>query len=147
VDLHYRFLWSGRAVATSEKLEKLGEGRTNDKSMQLLRDCAEAVANAWSTGGCPQILNSFPAYINALRQFSVDHGLGIFDAGHEGLTQLAADAGLVYKPCGAGGGDIGIVLTDNGDAMTEFCEQAGKQSFQALDIAPDEQSVEVSDKR
>ena len=145
VDLHYQFLWSGQAAATSEKLAKLGERRTNNDSLQLLSGCAEAVASAWSTGDCPSILDSFPTYIDALQQFSVDHDLGIFDAGHEGLVQLAVDAGVVYKPCGAGGGDIGIVLTDNRDAMTAFCEQATQQSFHILDIEPGEQGVEIPD--
>jgi phosphomevalonate kinase len=143
--LLYRFLWSGQAAATSEKLAKFGDARTNNGSLQLLSGCAVAVASAWSTGDCQNILESFPAYIGALRQFSVDHDLGIFDAGHEGLVQSAAAAGVVYKPCGAGGGDIGIVLTDNRDAMTAFCEQVAQQSFQMLDIEPGEQGVEISD--
>ena len=145
--LLYQFLWSGQAAATSEKLEKLGEGRTDDQSMQSLRARAEAVALAWSTGNCRQIMESFPAYIDALRQFDVDHDLGIFDAGHDGLAQLAADARLVYKPCGAGGGDIGIVLSENEDAMREFCDRAARQSFQVLEIASGEKGVEVSGER
>ena len=143
-NLLYQFVWSGQAAVTSEKLAKLGASNATGVTTQL-GDRANGVASAWSTGDCRQILDSFPAYIDALRQFSVDHDLGIFDAGHEGLVQLAADSGVVYKPCGAGGGDIGIVLTDNRDAMTEFCEQAAQQSFQMLDIEPGEQGVEVSD--
>ena len=145
MDLHHQFLWSGQVAATSAKLVKLGERRANNNSMQLLNGCAEAIVSAWLTGDCRQILDSFPAFIDALQQFSVDHDLGIFDAGHEGLVQLAADAGVVYKPCGAGGGDIGIVLTDNRDAMTAFCDQAAQQSFQILDIETGEQGVEVLD--
>jgi len=144
MDLLYQFLWSGQAAATSEKLAKLGESDAMDTTTQL-GDRANDVASAWLTGHCRQILDSFPSYIDALQQFSVDHDLGIFDAGHEGLVQLAADAGVVYKPCGAGGGDIGIVLTDNRDAMTAFCEQAAQQSFQILDIDPGKQGVEVLD--
>lgn len=144
-DLHYRFLWSGQAVATSEKLTKLGEEGTNDDSLQALCSHADAVANAWSTGECRQVLDSFPPYIDALQQFSVVHDLGIFDAGHGRLAQLAADTRHIYKPCGAGGGDIGIVLADNGDAITEFCAQAVEKGFRVLDIALGEKGVEVLD--
>ena len=143
--LRYQFLWSGRAVATPAVLAKLAEGRSNADSCRLLSDCAEAIANAWSTGDCREILHSFPTYIDALQQFSVDHDLGIFDAGHEGLVQVAADAGVIYKPCGAGGGDMGVVLTDNLDAMTAFCEQATQQGFQTLDLEAGAPGVEVSD--
>lgn len=146
-NLYYQFLWSGQTAATPEKLAKLGEGRANDNSTAMLNDRAEAVASAWSTGDCQQILDSFPAYIDALRQFSVDHELGIFDAGHEELVQSAADTRLVYKPCGAGGGDIGVILTEDKDAMREFCKQAAQQGFQVLDITAGEQGVVVSDRR
>ena len=88
-----------------------------------------------------QILESFPAYVDALRQLSVDHDLGIFDAGHEELAQQASDNGIVYKPCGAGGGDIGIVLAACEHDIDEFCEQARRHDFSILDIALDSQGV------
>jgi phosphomevalonate kinase len=138
VGLHYRFLWSGRAAVTAEKLAKLshrlGRGAKSD-SMNLLSEHAENVSAAWSLGNSRPILESFPAYIDALRQFSVDHDLGIFDAGHEELAQLASDDDIVYKPCGAGGGDIGIVLAASEQAINEFCEGARQQDFRTLDIA------------
>jgi phosphomevalonate kinase len=142
--LHYRFLWSGRATVTAEQLAKLGDGHapgTGDDSMTMLAQCAEDVAAAWSLGDSSQILELFPAYVDALRRFSVDHDLGIFDAGHEELARQASDNGIVYKPCGAGGGDIGIVLAASGHDIDEFCERAQQRNFQVLDIELDEQGV------
>ena len=40
-------------------------------------------------------------------------GADIVSAPHRALGQIAADAGLVYKPSGAGGGDIGLVFADD----------------------------------
>ncbi len=142
--LHYRFLWSGQAAVTAEKLAKLS-GRTGQgaesESMNQLGGHAENVSAAWSLGDSRQVLEAFPAYIDALRQFSVDHDLGIFDAGHEELAQQARDNGIVYKPCGAGAGDIGIVLAACEHVVDEFCEQARQQNFHVLDIALDDQGV------
>jgi phosphomevalonate kinase len=149
--LHYRFLWSGRAAVTAEKLAKLGmlrdspgNGATGD-SINLLNEHAENVSAAWSGGDSRLILESFPAYIDALRQFSVDHDLGIFDAGHEELAQLASDDGIVYKPCGAGGGDIGIVLAASEQAINEFCEGARQQDFRILDTALESDGVLIAE--
>jgi len=142
--LHYRYLWSGQAASTAGKLAKLVEGRgqgAESGSMDTLGDLAEDVAAAWSLGDLRQILHTFPAYIDALRQFSVDHDLGIFDAGHEELAQQARDNGIVYKPCGAGGGDIGIVLAASEQAIDEFCERAREQDFHVLDIALENRGV------
>ena len=48
---------------------------------------------------------------------------------------MASDDDIVYKPCGAGGGDIGIVLAASEQAINEFCEGARQQDFRTLDIA------------
>jgi len=71
---------------------------------------AAHMAEAWRSGDTDRVLSEYIAYIGVLRQFSVDHDLGIFDAGHEELTDAAMVSNLVYKPAGAGGGDIGILF-------------------------------------
>ncbi len=147
--LHYRYLWSGRASVTAQKLAMLGKCReqvAESDSMKLLSETAENVAAAWSLGDSRQTLESFPAYIDALGQFSIDHDLGVFDAGHEDLVHLATDNGIVYKPCGAGGGDIGIVLAASEAPINQFCEQAHQQGFRSLDIALEVEGVLITER-
>jgi phosphomevalonate kinase len=72
-------------------------------------------------------------------QFDVDHDLGIFDAGHHELTNAAAKLELVYKPCGAGGGDIGVVFATDKAAVAKFTNIAGESGFRLLDV-----SLEIS---
>ena len=115
--------------------------------MKLLSKTAEQVAAAWSSGDSRQILKAFPGYIDALRQFSIDRDLGVFDAGHEGLVHLASGNGIVYKPCGAGGGDIGIVLAASEAAVSEFCGEAHQQGFRNLDIALEVEGVLITERR
>lgn len=149
-NLEYRFLWSGQSAATTEKLARLRGRRgqdAKDDNMKRLSDAAENVASAWSREDSRQIMDSLREYIDVLRQFSVDLDLGIFDAGHEQLVDLATDSGIIYKPCGAGGGDIGVAVADNTDAVDDFCDRASRQGFKSLDIAVDEQGVLITEKR
>ena len=138
--LRYRFLWSGQAADTAGKLAQLGGGAHSD-AVHRLAEPAEDVAAAWSRGDPREILESYPAYIDALERFSSVNDLGIFDAGHAGLVNAAADTEVVYKPCGAGGGDIGIVLGACEHDVKEFCEQASRHKFTVLDLAVDEQGI------
>jgi len=112
-----RFVWTGVAVSTREKLAKLAATEHRESRQQLGR-AAATMAAAWRSTDA--VLNEYPAYIDALRQFDVDHDLGIFDAGHDELAVRAASAGLVYKPCGAGGGDIGALLGRSEQELDEF---------------------------
>ena len=107
--LAMRVLWSGVPASTGAKLEHLA-GQAMKPSRAALTAAAGKIAEAWRTGNADKVLADYPDYIGALRQFSVDHDLGIFDAGHDQLTDAAMADNLVYKPAGAGGGDIGVLL-------------------------------------
>lgn len=115
--LHYRLVWSGVATDTRAKLAKLDSTIRAASRAALVRAASE-MADAWTSVAA--VLDAYPSYIEQLRQFSVDHGLGIFDAGHEQLSREAAAAGLVYKPCGAGGGDVGILLGASNARLDDF---------------------------
>ena len=115
--LNYRLVWSGIVSDTQGKLAQLREA-TAAPSRSALARSARKMASAW--GSAAAVLGEYPAYIEQLRQFSVDHGLGIFDAGHEQLSQAAAAEGLIYKPCGAGGGDVGVLLGASAAQLDEF---------------------------
>lgn len=142
-DIHCRFLWSGRPTDTRGKLETLNENRSGKSgdSAKALMLAAEDAASEWSSGKSRRILEAMRKYVDMLRRFSTDLDLGIFDAGHEHLVGLAAESGIVYKPCGAGGGDIGVVLANCQNAIDDFCGRATRHGFSDLDIEMDEQGV------
>jgi phosphomevalonate kinase len=129
--LKYRLVWSGIAADTRAKLAKL-DTTAKSRSRTELLDAAIAMAKAW--GSATRVLNEYPAYIECLRRFSVDHGLGIFDAGHDELCKAAADAGVVYKPCGAGGGDVGILLGRSDEQLDDF--MVGRQQTLRCELDP-----------
>jgi len=129
--LAYRLVWTGVPASTRvqlDKLEKSGHGA----SRAALFGAAENMARAWRSAAA--VMSQYPAYIAALQQFSVDHDLGIFDAGHEQLVSAAAAAGLVYKPCGAGGGDVGILLGNGDEQLDDFMNGRKGPGCQILDF-------------
>jgi phosphomevalonate kinase len=137
--LKVSLFWSGRPASTSDRLKKLErfeQNRAARKSVARLIDASRIVLDAWQRARPAGILESLREYTAALRQFSVEHSLGVFDAGHQALCDIADDCGFVYKPCGAGGGDIGIAfaLQDASEAsIAEFGIHAGRLGFRRLD--------------
>ena len=117
--LSYGLVWTGIAASTREKLEKLDGGLSRPSRVRLA-SASEAMAEAWASGNATDVLMEYRDYCEFLFRFSVDHDLGIFDAGHDELWRAAVAENLVYKPCGAGGGDIGIVLSTNAAALAAF---------------------------
>jgi len=138
--LAYRLVWTGVPASTRTKLDKLQlAGRRTSRSS--LASAAETMATAWRSASA--VMCEYPAYIETLRQFSVDHDLGIFDAGHDKLVSEAAAAGLVYKPCGAGGGDVGILLGDDDERLDDFVTRLEPWGCQALEARLEPDGVEM----
>ena len=117
--LSMRVIWTGVSSSTEAKLEKLAASATH-RSRSALLLAAARMAEAWRSGDAGRILADYIPYIGVLRQFSVDHDLGIFDAGHDPLTDAAMLSDLVYKPAGAGGGDIGVLFGPDEAGLDAF---------------------------
>jgi len=124
-------LWSGVEARTTQKLAHL-ETAPSHPSRPALKDAAADTAAAWQTGDAGAVLTATRAWVTALAAFSDAHGLDVFAAGHAGLTALAREQGLVYKPCGAGGGDVGVVLGNEAAAVDEFAQSAVARGFERL---------------
>ena len=101
------------------------------------------MAEAWASGDAQNILVEYLSYIGVLRQFSIDHDLGIFDAGHEELTDAAVTDGLVYKPAGAGGGDIGVLFGTDDEQLDAFMTRHRNLVHRVVSCAPDNRGVSV----
>jgi len=135
-----RLIWTGVAASTANRLQQLeaGDERSSRKELSI---AARSMAKAWQSATA--VMSEYPAYIEALRKFSVDHDLGIFDAGHEQLVVEAAAAGLVYKPCGAGGGDVGVLLGFNNDELDVFMNGRATSDCKVLDCVLEPIGVEL----
>jgi phosphomevalonate kinase len=135
-DLHYAVFWSGVAADTRSKLEHL-QTQAGTSARRDLGDASECFAAAFRNGAVAAIIKELGRYNEVLHDFDAAHGLGIFDAGHAALTAAAASHGVVYKPCGAGGGDIGIALAAVADSLASFADFATASGFRQLCVSPD----------
>jgi len=138
--LSYRLIWTGKPADTRMKLAQLEQAGPR-ASRNALVTAAERMATAWSSAR--MVMHEYPRYIDTLRKFSVDHDLGIFDAGHDELAAAAAAAGLVYKPCGAGGGDVGILLGLSDGQLDDFVAATVAPCCHVLESALDTNGVEL----
>ncbi len=144
--LFYRLLWSGVAVSTTGKLQQL-DRQLSGESRERLGAVSGEVANVWAEGRPGTLLPILRRYVSTLQDFSIDHGLGIFEAGHQELVARAkSHPNVVYKPCGAGGGDIGIVLAESKTDIERFTAEASRAGFVPLEVELDPHGVRIEDR-
>jgi phosphomevalonate kinase len=71
-------------------------------------------------------------------------GTEIVTAEHRELAASAARFGVAYKVSGAGGGDLGIALSADQDALAAF-SAAVEGKYQVIDFCPDETGLRVEE--
>jgi len=142
--LLYSIVWSGRPASTASRLNTLNTRRPTDRTWAPFIDSAINFAAAWVHGDAEKILESIRSYTSSLYHFSEANELDIFEGGHDNIYTMSDDHDVVYKPCGAGGGDIGIVLGTSRAAVASFCEAAGDHGFAELSARLDPTGVSIS---
>ena len=139
-DIYWRVVWSGQSAATPASLSTFDQWRQSGDT-KILSTLGEL-----STALCAQpfSLDLLTSYIACLRHLDQAASLNIFTPQHERLATIASAHGLLYKPCGAGGGDIGIACGPDPTALDAFQAAASRQQFVPLDLEIATHGVKIS---
>ena len=126
--LHFEVFFTGSSASTQHQIRGFSEWRSANDTKTLDELCRHS-ENLFSN---PNNEDNWHTYIAALRAIDAAGSLNIFTQEHERLATIASDLNVVYKPCGAGGGDIGIALSDDPSRLSEFRQQATQADFTSL---------------
>ncbi len=128
---NFCFVWVGKPERTGPKLDRFAAylaqgGRT---ALNTLADCSENLFDNPS-------INGLRNYIAALRALDAAADLGIYSPPHRAAESLAEAHGLAYKPCGAGGGDIGMAVAESPGPIADFASDAAATGLVVLPLRP-----------
>lgn len=143
--LQIAFVWTGQSASTAQYLGSLSHWRRDHPKeyaqhmASLNKACEQAFAELHCT---TSFLAALDAFTEVLQHFAQSSQLPIFANGHQVLYDLAAtQPQVIYKPCGAGGGDLGVALSDNADSLASFVAKIAKHGFTTIDLKPDNQGM------
>jgi phosphomevalonate kinase len=131
-------VWSGQSASTDGFLERLFAWRRRNEQayrryMSELGQIADGGIQAVASGDVATFLTALRTYARCLESLGSAAMLPIVSPVHRRIERLASKNGLVYKPSGAGGGDIGIALADDPRAAQRFREAVEREAFLVLD--------------
>lgn len=147
-NVHMTLIWTGRSADTTTHitdffgwyhgLRKTGRSTVVDTLLQQ----AVNVADAFSTQR--QWIDRLSDYISVMKTLDAEAQLGIYSADHRRLDGVAKDSGAVYKPCGAGGGDLGLALSRDRDALAGFSNTVSTEGFTVLPLELEQHGLETT---
>jgi phosphomevalonate kinase len=111
-------IWTGVSASTSDFLSKLDEYRLIFETeyqdmMSRLIFLSEAGCQAYIEKNCSDFLDIVHDYYQVLKNISSKSKIPIISDIHNKIEMIVRSNGGIYKPSGAGGGDIGLAFSDS----------------------------------
>ena len=141
--IHFAFVFTGAGSQTTALLATFDAWRQRGATAPLERLAAASREVADSTGHPDDFLDALGEYTDLLERFDQATRIGIFGPGHRHARELSSRLGLVYKPCGAGGGDTGMAASTDIDVIEAFKEGVVASGLDVLDMNISAQGVQV----
>lgn len=146
--LHWCCVFSGRPASTAALLAAVAAWREREpaahaRHMRELATISSRGVDAVAGHDAASFLSSLHDYAQALACFGEAAGVDIASRGHRALAALAAECGVVYKSCGAGGGDVGVTFAMDHTRLGEFNASATQAGFAVVMLAADRRGLQT----
>lgn len=142
-DVHKAFVFVGTSTRTADLVARFDawRGAANPPALERLIEAAVEVADCTVTA--EMFLDALSEYAGVLERMDRMARIGIFGPGHRAAREIAARCGVVYKPCGAGGGDTGVGFAANRDAVERFATEAGRSGLMIVPMEVADDGIRV----
>lgn len=145
-DVVFQVVWTGVSVSTSVFLERVEANReaqadAHRAAIERLADLARAGLEACQSNDADAFLRHVHAYHGAMADLGRLCGIPIVSPAHAELAHLAAREGAVYKPSGAGGGDVGLLFARSAETLGKTGREAEAAGYRLLELNIDSQGV------
>ncbi len=142
--LHIAYIWTGTSASTPSYLSSLADWQaTHAKQyMKVMTSLGMALVTLINAREATPFVSALTEFTSRLHDFASMSGLGIFASGHEQLYQLGKQhKGVAYKPCGAGGGDLGLAASSELADLNAFTDAARELGYDLIDLNIDAAGV------
>ena len=138
-DLYIKGVITSDQSSTKMMIEKYNHGKNSNqiffnKVYSEISYLLKKISTAWDTQNSVKILELMQEYNTFIKQLDQKFNLGIFSDEHKRLINLARSADIFYKPSGAGGGDLGLIITNSEKKFTYFLSKLSDSNFPVIDL-------------
>lgn len=147
-DLHLACIWTGTSASTASFLERMPDGRRRrtaafDACIEHMANVSGQALEAFRRGLGADLAQLANEYHDAMADLGRVCGLPIVSTAHQTLAELARAADAAYKPSGAGGGDVGLLLAETRSALETAVQAAQGAGYGLVDLAIGETGLTV----
>ncbi len=142
-NLQLRFVYTGYETSTDDMLARFRNWCTKSDKVLLDEWLKSSALVADSLGNATKFIESVAVQSNLLQQIDRQAKLGIFGTVHQTAARIASQSDLLYKPSGAGGGDMGLVMGTDSNALDYFSQKIMESGLIEQSMTISRSGVEV----
>ncbi|TVS10795.1 MAG: hypothetical protein EA419_09845 [Wenzhouxiangella sp.] len=143
------FVWSGVAASTGSFLQRYSRWQAANPAAaeslgRELDACARAALAALRAADLEVLMICVNCYRRLMGRIGDQIQAAVMDSRHRELAGLVGEAGSAYKPCGAGGGDVGVMLALDAGRLAQARARVLQAGYRVLDLEPAVTGLELS---
>lgn len=145
--LHVEFFWTNVSASTGKMLSQLTKVQHKQEYKTIMKDliyASHTAMVAFEKNMAKQFLIVATTFTTLLHELTKRLHLNIFDGIHDILYNRARQGGILYKPTGAGGGDVGMAISDNKHKLKIFRDIVVALGGRHLDLGISTDGLRVS---
>jgi phosphomevalonate kinase len=144
-------IFAGRPASTPEFIGffqafQSSEPRRSAALLDRLRATAEAGCAAARGDDAAAFIAAIADYGRGLSELGDAMGAEIVTAEHREIGAEAGRYGVAYKVSGAGGGDVGLAVAADADALVRFGASVARKGFRVIDFRLAEHGLTVEER-
>lgn len=137
--LNISAVWTGHSASTDRFLKQVNRFKHRKPSAYIkmidrMSDTSQSGVDAFRQGNIGSFLEMVDRFYRQLIQLSHCIDLPIVSANHARLADIAYGMGGIYKPSGAGGGDMGLIFTESKFRMSRIQEAMTVAGFKVFHL-------------
>ncbi len=142
------FVWTGQPASTADFLGhfrrwQAAQPAAARATFAAMERVSKAAVKACRGGDGEALMACLRDYGGLMGKMGDEMGVAVETAAHRRIREVAEGLGMVYKPCGAGGGDIGMAVASDAHPAHEFSARLQADGWPILPLGADMTGVEV----
>lgn len=147
--LHLRFIWVGEPASTADLVAAWRRAQRQEPAAaariaERMRQSCQAGLRAVVDNQAGELANQIGVYGTILGTMNSLTGIPVVTDVHRQAMTLARQAGAAYKPCGAGGGDLGVAAAVDASALERLADSLLGTGLEPIELAQARQGVQVT---
>ncbi len=138
-DLEAVAVWTGRSASTPEMVGSVNRFKGHSPRqyaafMEQMTELAVAGFHSLEQSDTMGFLELVSRYGDTMQELGNASNTPIISSEHAQIRDICTEAGLAYKPSGAGGGDLGILFASGDQDVTETLRKLEQAGYPAYDL-------------